>query len=114
MGWFSSITKAIKKASTPWKSKDNLLTAVDPLGIGQTVVKGTENIYKGITGEQQAAAIAEAQAKAAEEARIARVRASQASQFASNDSDDQSGDVVLGTGEVDESLEEQLKRMRGK
>lgn len=113
MGWFSKAVKQVKR-SVKQIGKEIARTPKNIENIAKMPIEAAENLYEGISGKAQAGAIAAAQAKAAEEARIARVRASQASQFSANDSDDQSGDVVLGTGEVDESLEEQLKRMRGK
>lgn len=133
MGWFKKVFKKIKKAvkkvgrsikktiKNPtklpgriWKQARRTAKQAEKEFMRDPLVAGTKNIFKGITGETAADAQEDAQRLAEEEARIARVQSVNASQFAAADTIEQGGDVVLGTEEVDESLEEQLKRMRSK
>lgn len=96
MGWFKKAIKKIGKATTK-------LTGLDM----------AKDFVDGVSGKTAAKAQAAAEREATEQARRARVAAAQGAQFASdNVVEEGMGNVVLGTQQVDESLEEQLKRLR--
>lgn len=96
MGWFK---KAVKKVGGHVKKYTGAGLAKEYLD--------------GVSGKTAAKAQAAAEREATEQARRARVAAAQGAQFASdNVVEEGMGNVVLGTQQVDESLEEQLKRLR--
>lgn len=103
MGWFKKITKSVKKA----------VKKVGDVTMDITGANLAKDFADGVTGKTAAKAQARAEKEAIEQARRARVAAAQGAQFASDDVIEEGmGNVVLGTQQVDESLEEQLKRLR--
>lgn len=103
MGWFSKAWKKVKKVA---KKVGGFAKKWTGLGF-------LEDIKDGITGKSAARAAAEGQRQAEEEARQQRVAGVQGAQFADRDAQQQGANVSLGTADTDDSLEEQLRRMRG-
>jgi hypothetical protein len=79
--------------------------AILPAILGSTVLK--------MGGSRRARKKAErAERQAVEDARLGRVEAQEAAQFSQDNAVEEQGNVVLGAEGVDETLEEQLRRLR--
>lgn len=101
MGWFKKAVKRLHKNSTKFITK---WTGVDT----------AKDLLDGVTGKTAAKAQEAAQAEAIEQARKQRIASAQGAQFAQdNVTQAGAGNVVLGTQQTDETLEDQLKRLKG-
>ena len=106
MGWLSKAWKKVKK-QVKRSAKD-----VGGFASKVTGLDFAKDMVDGITGKAAAEAAANAQKQAEEEARQQRVAGVNATQFAERDAEQVGANVSLGTANTDDSLEEQLKRMR--
>lgn len=97
MGWFKKAIKKVGKFVTKTAGIDLAKDTLD-----------------GISGKTAAKAQEQAQAEAIEQARKQRIASAQGAQFAQdNVTQAGAGNVVLGTQQTDETLEDQLKRLKG-
>lgn len=116
MGWFSKILKKVKK--TVKRTFDNKYVKLAAGGgiynIAEKATEFGEGLKDSLDGTNTAKALKAADAQAEEDARIGRAQTVAAVQFAKADAKQVGATVSLGTENTDDTLEEQLKRLRNK